>query len=150
MRIRAGSDTGLAAALSDVAPGRCDSDAGLVFQARTGLSCWSAAEDELAEAFSLTRAAVLAGAPVVYVVQATAILGRAAPLDSAVATGLLGGARALAFERKKTDCYVSVLAVGADVEPETVAETIELLVATRGANGQIFPLGTDHLGAALP
>ncbi|MEV0685520.1 hypothetical protein AB0I35_16825 [Nocardia sp. NPDC050378] len=126
------------------------SDARLVFEARTGLSGWAAAEDELAEAFELTREAVLADAPVVYVVRAEAILGRGAPLDAAVATGLLGGARALAFERRKTDCYVSVLAVGAGIEPTTVAESIELLVATRGANGQIFPLGTDHLGAALP
>ncbi|MFI2478464.1 hypothetical protein [Nocardia xishanensis] len=149
MRVRVG-DTDLAAMLPEYSGGQGDSARGLVFEARTGLSDWAEAEDELAEAFELTRAAVLAGAPVVYVVRTAAILGRDAPLDAAVATGLLGGARALAFERKKTNCYVSVLAVGDDVEPRTVAESIALLVATRGANGQIFPLGTEHLGAALP
>ncbi|MGM7648750.1 hypothetical protein ACSVDM_27905 [Nocardia sp. JW2] len=143
-------DPELSEHLSKTPVGQNDSPIGLVFEARTGLSDWSAAEDELAEAFALTREAVLADAPVVYVVRAAAILGRGAPLDAAVATGLLGGARALAFERRKNDCYVSVLAVGAGIEPATVAESIELLVATRGANGQIFPLGTDHLGAALP
>ncbi|WP_141810456.1 hypothetical protein [Nocardia bhagyanarayanae] len=144
------SDTNLAAALAEYLGAPSFSATGLVFEARTGLSSWAQAEDELAEAFELTRAAVLAGGPVVYVVRADAILGRGAPLDAAVATGLLGGARALAFERKKTNCYVNVLAVGDDVEPRTVAESIALLIATGGANGQIFPLGTEHLGAALP
>ncbi|WP_256673116.1 hypothetical protein [Nocardia cyriacigeorgica] len=144
------SDTDLAAALPEYLGDQDVPATGLVFEARTGLSAWAEAEDELAEAFALTRAAVMAGAPVVYVVRAAAILGRGAPLDAAVATGLLGGARALAYERTKTNCYVSVLAVGDDVAPGTVAESIALLVATRGANGQIFPLGTEHLGAALP
>ncbi|TDP37807.1 hypothetical protein [Nocardia ignorata] len=143
-------DLELSELLAKQTAGHGDSPSGLVFEARTGLSGWTAAEDELAEAFALTREAVLADAPVVYVVRAEAILGRGAPLDAAVATGLLGGARALTFERRKNNCYVSVLAVGTGIEPTTVAESIELLVATRGANGQIFPLGTDHLGAALP
>ena len=144
MKVRA-IDSELAVALKTVGP-----EDGLIFEARTGLGAWSDAEDELAEAFELSRAAALIDAPVVFLVQANAILGRAAPLDSAVATGLLGGARALAFERRKTSSYATVVAVGDNVEPATVATAVELLVATRGANGQIFPLGTDHLGAALP
>lgn len=134
-----------AAALTDIGP-----DEGVIFEARTGLGAWSDAEDELTEAFELSRAAALTDAPVVFLVQANAILGRAAPLDSAVATGLLGGARALAFERRKSASYSVLVAVGDNVEPATVATAIDLLVATRGSNGQIFTLGTDHLGALLP
>ncbi|QZA16278.1 hypothetical protein K3U93_16500 [Mycobacterium malmoense] len=123
---------------------------GLLFAPRTGLSEWSQAEDELAEAFALARATAIDGAPVVFLVQSTAILGRTSPLDAAVATGLLGGTRALAVELRKTCGYATVLAVGENVQSHTVAVAVELLLATRGANGQVYPLGTEHLGAALP
>ena len=122
----------------------------VVFAPRTGISDWAHAEDELTEAFAATQEAVLTNAPVVFVVSACAVLGRSKPLDAAVATGLLGGVRALAYERRETDCYATVVAVGAGVEPRSVAAAIDLLLTTRGANGQIFPLGTEHLGAALP
>ncbi|MBJ8348376.1 hypothetical protein [Antrihabitans sp. YC2-6] len=143
MRVRAVSELG--GALKDIGP-----DDGLIFEARTGLGEWTDAEDELTEAFELSRAAALTDAPVVYLVRSDAILGRAAPLDAAVATGLLGGARALAFERRKSGSYATVVAVGDNVEPAAVAHAVDLLVATRGANGQIFTLGAEHLGAALP
>lgn len=149
MRIRV-DDSALAVALKGVGGSGDDPAAGLVFAPRTALARWPDAEDELAKAFAASRESALEGGPVVFVVSAAAILGRTEPLDSAVATGLLGGARALAFERRKHNCFVSVVAVGDDVEPESVAAAVDLLVATRGANGQIFPLGTDHLGAALP
>ncbi|MBJ8337286.1 hypothetical protein JGU71_00175 [Antrihabitans sp. YC3-6] len=144
MKVRT-HDSERAAVLTDIGP-----DEGVIFEARTGLGAWSDAEDELAEAFELSRAAALTDAPVVFLVQANAILGRAAPLDSAVATGLLGGARALAFERRKSAGYSVLVAVGDNVEPATVATAIDLLVATRGSNGQIFTLGAEHLGALLP
>ena len=144
MKVRA-IDSELAVALKTVGP-----EDGLIFETRTGLDAWDDAEDELAEVFELARAAALTDAPVVFLVRANAILGRAAPLDSAVATGLLGGAGALAFERRKSNAYATVVAVGDNVETATVAAAVDLLVATRGANGQIFTLGTDHLGALLP
>lgn len=144
MKVRT-NDSERAAALTAIGP-----DEGLIFEARTGLGAWSDAENELTEAFELSRAAALSDAPVVFLVRANAILGRSDPLDSAVATGLLGGARALAFERRKSDSYSVLVALGDDVEPATVATAIDLLVATRGCNGQIFTLGADHLGALLP
>jgi hypothetical protein len=138
-------DSELAGLLRAIGP-----DDGLIFAARTGLVDWTDAEDELAEAFELSRAAALSDAPVVYLVRSDAIIGRAEPLDSAVATGLLGGARAIAFERRKSSGYATVVAIGDNAEPAAVTTVVELLVATRGANGQIFTLGAEHLGAALP
>ena len=124
--------------------------AGLLFVPRTGLTTWDAAEDELAEAFELTRESALAGEPVVYLVDSGAVLGRSAPLDCAVATGLLSGARALAFERRKYDGYASAIAAPPGTEPDAVALTLEFLLSTRTANGQVFMIGNEHLGAALP
>lgn len=123
---------------------------GLVFAPAAGLPDWDAAEDELAEAFLLTQAAAAGGAPVVYLVDAAAVLGRGAPLDAAVATGLLGGARALAFEGRREERYATVVAAGASVAPAAIAQAIELLLHTRAANGTVHALGAEHLGAMLP
>ncbi|MBF6245655.1 hypothetical protein IU471_19005 [Nocardia elegans] len=149
MRLRT-ITTGLHECLAERSASEAFSVPGLLFEARTDLVSWPDAEAELAEAFTLGREAALADAPIVYLVRSAALLGRSAPLDAAVATGLLGGARAIAFERRKARGYASVVALGADVAPATVADSIELLLAGRAANGQILTLGSDHLGAALP
>ena len=144
------TDPDIAAAAGRIGAVADGPESGLVFEPRRQLLTWTEAEDELAEAFELTRAAASDAAPVVYLVRSSALLGRADPLDAAVATGLLGGARALAFEGRKNESFATVVAIGDGVKPQIVVEAIELLVATRGANGQTFTLGAEHLGAALP
>jgi hypothetical protein len=123
---------------------------GLVFAPARDLQDWDAAEDELTEAFLLTQNAAADGAPVVYLVDTHAVLGRSAPLDAAVATGLLGGARALAFETRRAAGYATVVAADDTVEPAAIAQAIEVLLHTRAANGTVHALGAEHLGAMLP
>ncbi|GEE01649.1 hypothetical protein nbrc107696_22510 [Gordonia spumicola] len=146
MRVRC-ADPGLATALAAVVP---DEGAGLVFVADGPLATWDDTEAELAEVFRLTQPEVVENGPILYVVTTSALLGRAAPLDSAVADGLLAGARALAFERARFDGYASVIAVGDGVDDARVAEAAKNLLTTRASNGQPFMLGSEHLGAALP
>ncbi|MBV6759811.1 hypothetical protein [Rhodococcus opacus] len=149
MRVRA-DDPQLHEALTGAGPSGTDPGDGLVFVARTGLREWAETEDELAHAFDMTRETAAAGGAVVYVVRSAALLGRTEPLDAAVAAGLLSGARALALERRKHRGYATVVAVTDDVDTKSVADAVDLLMATRGANGQPFVLGEEHLGAGLP
>jgi len=122
----------------------------LVFTPAGDLADWEAVEDELAEAFNRTREAWLAGTPVVYVVRTQAVLGRAAPLDAAVAAGLVAGARALAFEGQRDHRYATVIAAADDVASEAIAEAVAFAVTSRSALGQVLTLGSEHLGAMLP
>jgi hypothetical protein len=123
---------------------------GLVFAPARGLEDWDTAEDELAEAFRLARETTLADEPVVFLLDTDAVLGRAAPLDAAVATGLVGAARSLAFEGKRYARYATVVAADADVAPDTIADAVGFAVHSRGALGQVLTLGSAHVGALLP
>ncbi|MFA3878006.1 hypothetical protein ABS735_30835 [Streptomyces sp. MMCC 100] len=123
---------------------------GLVFAPARGLEDWRQAEDELTEAFLLSRAAMAAEAPVVYLLRSATVLGRSGPLDSAVAAGLVGGARALAFEGQRRGRYASVIGVDGDEPPGRVAEAVAFALTTRAAAGQVVVLGREHLGAMLP
>lgn len=123
---------------------------GLLFAPQLGLADWDAVERELTEAFHLTQAATAAGAPVVYLLDADALLGRAAPLDSAVAAGLSSGVRALAFEGQRKGRYATAVAATADVLPDRIADAVSYLTTMRAANGQTLMLGDGHLGAMLP
>jgi hypothetical protein len=149
MRIRC-ADQELKQTLARALPVGDEPENGLVFVVRDGFVDWQATEDELAEAFTLTKEAVVANGPVVYVVTTANLLGRGEPLDAAVADGLLAGARGVAFERKKHSGYASIVAADAGTSPESVALAVDALLATRGSNGQPFVLGDEHLGAALP
>jgi hypothetical protein len=122
---------------------------GLVFAPALGLADWAAVEDELARAFALTREAALVDAPVVYVVDARAVLGRGAPLDCAVATGLAAGVRSLAFEGQRRGRYAAAVAVGDGVAGHVVADAVSFLVAARAGLGQVLMLGSEHVGALL-
>jgi hypothetical protein len=140
-------DPELTVQLSAAVSGDCN---GLVFVAGGPFERWDRAEDELAEAFRETQAVVAGNGPVVYVVRSAALLGRSAPLDSAVADGLLAGARAIAFERQRFEGYASMVAIGDGVDAPDAARAVATLLNTRGSNGQPFVLGDEHLGAALP
>ena len=114
------------------------------------VSTWAEAEDELALVFGLTQEAVQNSAPVVYVLRAAALLGRAAPLDCAVAAGLAGGVRALAYEGQRNHHYATAFAVDDEVDQHQLVEAIQAALATRSALGQTVMLGSQHLGALLP
>lgn len=126
---------------------------GLIFAPRSGLTAWEEVEEELAEAFRLSREAMIAEAPVVYVLHADAVLGRAPVLDSAAATALVGGARALAFEGKRRGRYATVIGIDPAEDPEALEQlrrAVEFTTSTRSAAGQIVMLADQHLGAMLP
>jgi NAD(P)-dependent dehydrogenase (short-subunit alcohol dehydrogenase family) len=64
----------------------------------------------LTEAFVAAREALEARRPVVVVLAAGDLLGQGAPLDAAVATGLLGMVRTLAIEGAKPGWRINVVA----------------------------------------
>jgi hypothetical protein len=138
------------AALGALGDERSPAAEGVVFVAGTGMPDWPAAEDELAEAFRLAQDASVAGAPVVFVVETDAMLGRAAPLDAMVATGLVSGARTLAFEGLRKDRYVGIVATDRRESAGELGEAVRFAIASRAGHGQVITLGTGHAGAMFP
>ncbi|MFT4233166.1 MAG: hypothetical protein QM606_10385 [Leucobacter sp.] len=152
MRVRTPS-AALAEALARLGSADGEIAGGLVFAPRSGIASWEEAEEELADAFGLSRQAMIAEAPVVYVLHADAVLGRAPVLDSAVADALVGGARALAFEGRRRGRYATVIGVDAAEDEAALAQlarSVEFTMSTRSAAGQILMLADQHLGAMLP
>ncbi|MCB1273872.1 MAG: hypothetical protein KDB25_05705 [Leucobacter sp.] len=152
MRLRTGS-AALDAALAPLGDAEGAIEDGLVFAPRTGLTTWEEAEAELQDAFRLSQAAMIAEAPVIYVLHADAVLGRGPILDAGVADALVGGARALAFEGKRRGRYAAVVGIDPTETPETLGElsrTVDYLTGTRAAIGQVLMLTDQHLGAMLP
>ena len=128
-------------------------DGALVFVADPAIGeDWAAVLAEFREAFDLTRAALGAGAPVVYVVDQRDLLGQRSPAAAMAATGLLSGARSAAFEMRKAGVPVNVVATEETSPPEAVAAWVERLLAPGpgGPTGELVRLGGDHLGKALP
>lgn len=125
-------------------------DEGVVFVAARDLADWPAVEDELTDAFRLAQEASVAGAPVVFVVDSDAMLGRAAPLDSMVATGLVSGARTLAFEGLRKERYVGIIATDRSDAAGDLGEAIRFAISQRAGHGQVITLGTGHAGAMFP
>jgi hypothetical protein len=103
--------------------------------------------DRLREAFVLVQEAMAEGTPVVLCVDAPALLGQASLEDCAVATGLLGLARAVGFEGARKGWCVSVLAVdsGANPDPELVS-----LAATAALSGRLLDVSAGALGKLIP
>ena len=102
----------------------------------------------LHDAFVSVRAAVLTGEPVVLCVDGPALLGQASPEDSAVACGLLGLARALAFEGGTKGWRINVLALdpGADPDPALVA----VAQSAPGLTGQVLNVSSGSVGKVVP
>ena len=124
---------------------------GLVFWADQTLGeDWEDVSDELTEAFTLSREAARAGAPVVYVVASADLLGKQGAGKAMVATGLLSAARDLAMESARAGIPANVLATVEDADPETVATWIARLLDHPGTTGELIRLGSIHLGKALP
>ncbi len=140
---------GLGTALQGVA----GPDGALVFVADPAVAeDWPAILAQFREAFDLTRAALGAGAPVLYVVDQRDLLGQRGPAAAMAATGLLSGARAAAFEMRKAGVSVNVIATEEATPPAAVAAWAERLLAPGpgGPTGELVRLGGEHLGKALP
>jgi hypothetical protein len=150
IRCRADSGLeGLAAAL-----GQVEGPAGtLVFVADPAVGDdWEAVLAEFEEAFALTREALAAGAPVVYVVDQRDLLGQRGVGAAMIATGLLSGARSAAFEMRRAGVPVNVLATEEATLPAAVAGWAARFAEAvpGGPTGELVRLGGDHVGKALP
>jgi NAD(P)-dependent dehydrogenase (short-subunit alcohol dehydrogenase family) len=101
----------------------------------------------LHEAFVAAQAAMAEGEPLVFVVDSPALLGQAPPEDSAVACGLLGLARAIAFEGRSQGWQANVVAVDPGVDADT---SIIALASSAGLSGQVLNLSTAAVGKVVP
>lgn len=147
LRVPPGWEERLAGA--GVVPG--DTTHGLVFWAdQTMGDDWRDISDELTKAFTLSRSAVRAAAPVVYVVDSADLLGRQGAGRAMVATGLLSAARDLAQETVRAGIPANVLATDHSSDPPTVATWIARLLDDPGTTGELIRLGSTHLARALP
>lgn len=103
--------------------------------------------ERLRDAFVLVQECMADETPVVLCVDGPALLGQASLEDAAVATGLVGLARAVAFEGGTKGWAVSVLAVdpGAEPDPELVQ-----LASTPALSGQVLNVSGGALGKVVP
>ncbi len=138
-RIRVGED--LAAALSE--------PSGPVFQAIPTDDTWEACVSELTEAYEMSRRAVEAGEPLVYVVHNDDLLGRRGAGAAMVATGLLSAARTLALETAREGIPVNVIAIDDETAVERLAIWVGRLLESGGPTGELVHLTAGHLGKAL-
>lgn len=124
---------------------------GLVFWAdQTVGEDWEAVEQDMADAFMLSREAARAAAPVVYVVESADLLGRRGAGKAMVAAGLLSAARDLAQETVRAGVPVNVLAIEQHTDPDVAATWIRRLLDRPGTTGELIRLGSTHLARALP
>jgi NAD(P)-dependent dehydrogenase (short-subunit alcohol dehydrogenase family) len=101
----------------------------------------------LTDAFSQMRGAVLDGRAVVVVLDDRDLLGQGTVADAALATGLLGLARAFALEGARPGWRVNALAHrGAEGEVEDHLDQL----AGSALSGQLIRVGTEHLGRVWP
>jgi len=101
----------------------------------------------LTDAFAAARDAVVAERPVVFLLDDRDLLGQGEVADAAVATGLLGLMRALAFEGAKPGWRVNAVA---HRDEEGAAREAAAWLASSGLSGQLIRVGSDHLGKVLP
>lgn len=105
---------------------------------------WDDMEAQLLDAFHLSRRAMTAGAPIVYVVDGEALYGHRDPLPAALATGLVGGARSLAAEGARAGTPVYIVTGGDD--PKTVADAVDWLLRSKPPTGQLLHADLAHVG----
>jgi hypothetical protein len=78
------------------------------------------------------------------------MVGRGSVLDSMVATGLVSGARCLAFEGLRKERYVGLIATDRTEKAGTLKSAVQFALASRASLGQPLVLGTGHAGAMFP
>jgi hypothetical protein len=104
--------------------------------------------ERLHDAFVAVREAVLDDQPVVLCVDGPALLGQASPEEAAVACGLLGLARALAFEGRSKQWRVGVVAVDPGSEPEPVL--VDVAASRPELSGQLLNVSRAAVGKVVP
>jgi NAD(P)-dependent dehydrogenase (short-subunit alcohol dehydrogenase family) len=97
-------------------------------------------EPQLLEHFTAARAALLDGDAVVFEVSAADLLGHGTVADAAVASALVGLARALALEGARAGWRVNAVA------RETGAEADTSFLGDSDLSGQLVHAGHGHLG----
>lgn len=122
-----------------------DGRPGLVFDAGgTDPASWDEVAALLDDVFRLTQQAVAVGAPIVYVVDEPAIWGHGSPLQSALATALLGGMRSAAVELQRKQIPANAVALAGADEVPRAARAIALLLES-GLTGQVLTCSSAHL-----
>jgi hypothetical protein len=111
---------------------------------------YDALEAELLQCFRLSREAVAAEAPVVYVVAQADLLGHRGPLGAMRAGALLSGARSLAFEGARAGLAANTIALGPEPDPAHVATCARVLLSDAGVSGEVLRVDADHFGKVIP
>ncbi|MYI55419.1 MAG: hypothetical protein F4062_00030 [Acidimicrobiia bacterium] len=111
---------------------------------------WRSVEERLVDAFHVARRCVTQGAPLVYVVHSEDVRGTRSPLASALATALVGCARAVAYEFEREGVSANVVALPDDVDRSAAARVIGGLLADPVLTGELLDLGSSKLGKVQP
>lgn len=111
---------------------------------------YAAVEDELVEAFRLSREAAGAGDPIVYVLSQPELLGARGAPAAMRAGALLSAMRALALEGARDGLRVNALAIGDEADPERVAAWAGLLLREPGVSGELVRVDAAHAGKLIP
>jgi hypothetical protein len=115
---------------------------------QTAAATPAAVAAQLRDAFVAAQGAVAAEEPVVLCVDAPALLGQGSPEDAAVACGMLGLARALAFEGGSKGWRVNVVAVDPGEEPDE--QLLALAATVPGLTGQVLNVSSGAVGKVVP
>lgn len=101
----------------------------------------------LVSAFEAVQGAIASDRPVVVVVPSADLLGHRGPERAALVGGLVGLARAVAFEGARPGWRINVLAVpdGEDLDDGAAAARVPA-----GASGQVIALGASLVGKVAP
>ena len=111
---------------------------------------WHSVEERLVDAFRVARECAAGGAPLVYVVHAADLRGSRSALASALATAVIGCARAVVFEFQREGAVANVLAIPDDVDRSRAARVIEGLLRDPVLTGELLDLGSIKLGRLQP
>lgn len=103
--------------------------------------------EQLRQAFLLVQQCVAEQTPVVLCVDGPALLGQSSVEDAAVATGLVGLARAVGLEGAAKGWQVAAVAVDPGAEPD--AELVRLATLP-GLCGQVINASAGALGKVIP
>lgn len=111
---------------------------------------WRSVEERLVDAFGVARECAAGGAPLVYVVHSADLRGSRSALASALATALVGCARAVACEFSRDGASANVVAIPTDVDHSSAARVIGGLLRDPVLTGELLDLGSAKLGRLQP
>jgi hypothetical protein len=142
---------GLDRALAEAGVAEGEPSDGLVFAQRSGgLDAFDEVEDEMVRSFRLTKAAVSAGAPIVYVVCFADLMGQRGALPAMLANGLLSATRSIGMEGQREGRAANAVAYDPGAQPAHVAFWVKSLLESHGVTGEVVSVGPGHLGKVTP